>query len=129
MVQSLMESFDTQQALFSQFLIFNPDTLEVNCEFGDVDNQLESMETDLGIDQGWLADTEESHGCCVAVEGYQQTLEKTLQDCIEDANNAACSSPSCWSNLLQSTGNSTITLEQLRALPILMRNVLFVVLS
>jgi hypothetical protein len=87
------------------------------------------MEADLGIDQSWLVDTEESHGRHMAVEGYQQTLEKTLQDCIEDANNAACSSPSCWSNLLQSTGNSTISLEQLRALPILMRNVLFVVLS
>jgi hypothetical protein len=51
-VQSLMESFDTQQALLSQFLTFNPDTLEVDCEFGDVDDQLESMEADLGIDQG-----------------------------------------------------------------------------
>jgi hypothetical protein len=59
------------------------------------------MEADLRIDQGWLADTKENHGCRIAVEGYQQTMENTLQDCIEDVKDAACSGPSCWSDFLQ----------------------------
>jgi hypothetical protein len=95
MVQFLMESFGTQQALLSWFSTFNPYTLEVGCEFGDVDDQLKSMEADLGIDWGWSADTEESHGRRMEVKRYQQTF-------IEDVNDAAaCSGTSCWSNFLQ----------------------------
>jgi hypothetical protein len=44
---------------FSQYSTFNPNTLTVEAEFGNTDKQLESMESDLGIDQGWLADMEE----------------------------------------------------------------------
>jgi hypothetical protein len=51
-VQLLMESFNTNQAIFSQFLTFDPDTLTVEAKFGNTDKQLESMESDLGIDQG-----------------------------------------------------------------------------
>jgi hypothetical protein len=47
-----MESFDTQQALFSRYSTFNPVTLIVDAEFGKTDEQLESMEADLGIDLG-----------------------------------------------------------------------------
>jgi hypothetical protein len=43
MVQSSMESFDTQHALLSKFSSFDLVTLEVECEFGDVDDQLEGI--------------------------------------------------------------------------------------
>ena len=59
MVQLLMKSFDTNQAIFSQYSTFDPNTLTIEAEFGNTDKQLESMESDLGIDQGWLADMEE----------------------------------------------------------------------
>jgi hypothetical protein len=65
------------------------------------------MEADLGINQSWLADTEESHGHLVAVEEYQQTLKNTLQDCNEDVKDTIGSGLSCWPNYLQSTGNSS----------------------
>jgi hypothetical protein len=109
-LQSLMESFDTNQAIFSQFLTFDPDTLTVEAEFGDTDEQLESMESDLGIDQGWLADMEEGKGGQLAVVGHQEALEKTLRDRIEDNDDAACSGASRCSNFLQSMGDSIIHL-------------------
>jgi hypothetical protein len=105
-----MESFNTNQAIFSQYLTFDPDTLTVEAEFGDTDEQLESMESDLGIDQGWLADMEEGKGGQLAVVGHQEALEKTLPDRIEDVDDATCSGASRCSNFLQSTRNSTIHL-------------------
>ncbi len=110
MVQLLIESFDTNQAIFSQYLTFDPDTLTGEGEFGDTDKQVESMESDLGIGQGWLADMEEGKGGRLAVVGHQEALEKTLRDCIDDVDNAAHSGASRRSNFSQSTGNSTIHL-------------------
>jgi hypothetical protein len=66
-----MESFDTQQALLSKFSSFDPVTLEVDCEFGDVDDQLKGIETNLGIDPGWVADNKDCHGQRFAVKGNQ----------------------------------------------------------
>jgi hypothetical protein len=109
-VQLLMESFDTNQAIFSQYLTFGTDTLTVEAEFGNTDKQLESMEADLCIDQGWLADMEEGKGGRLTVVGHQKALEKTLRDRIDDVDNAACSGASRGSNFSQSTGNSTIHL-------------------
>ncbi len=91
-------------------MTFNPDTLTVEAEFGNTDKQLESMESDLGIDQGWVADMEEGKGGRLAVVGHQEALEKTLWDHIDDVDNAARSVASRWSNFSQSTGNSTIHL-------------------
>jgi hypothetical protein len=102
-----MENFDTNQSLFSQFSTFDPETLAIVEEFGDTDEQLESMESDLGIDQGWLADMEEGKGGRLSIEGHQEVLEQTLRDHIEDVDNAACSRASRRSNFSQSTGNST----------------------
>jgi hypothetical protein len=107
-VQLLMESFDTNQAIFSQYSTFNPDTLTIEAEFGDTDEQLESMESDLGIDQGWLADMEESAGGRLVVVGHQEALEKTLWDRIDNVDNTGCSGASRRTNFSQSTGNSTI---------------------
>ena len=103
-----MESFDTNQAIFSQYLTFDPDTLTGEGEFGDTDKQVESMESDLGIDQGWVADMEEGKGGRLAVVGHQEALENALRDRIDDVDDAACSGASRWSNFSQSTGNFTI---------------------
>ncbi len=110
MVQLLMESFNTNQAIFSQYLTFDPDTLTVEAEFGDTDKQLESTESDLGIDQGWLANMEEGAGGRLAVVGHQEALEKALRDRINNVDNAARSGASRRTNFSQSTGNSTIHL-------------------
>jgi hypothetical protein len=106
-VQSLIKSFDTQQALFSRYSTFDPATLVVVTEFGEMDEQLESMEADLGIDQGWEVDREASNGRGFSVNGYQAAMEKTLRDPIEDINDADLSSSSRRSDFSQSTGNST----------------------
>ncbi len=107
-VQSLMESFDfdTQQALFSRYSTFDLATLVVDTEFGETDEQLESMEADLGIDQGWEVDREVSDGRGFAVDGYQAAMEKTTQDHIEDIDDANRRGPSWRSDFSQSTGNS-----------------------
>jgi hypothetical protein len=55
MVQSLMESFDTNAALLTWFSKFDVNTLEVKTSFCDQYEYLESMEAELGIDQGWAA--------------------------------------------------------------------------
>jgi hypothetical protein len=88
--------------------MFDPVTLVVDTEFGETDEQLESMEADLGIKHGWEADREVSAGRRLAVEGHQAATEMTLRDCIEDVDDAIRSSPSRrWSDFSQSTGNST----------------------
>jgi hypothetical protein len=101
-----MDSFGTQQALFSRYSTFDPATLVVDTEFGEMDEQLESMEADLGIDQGWEVDREVSTGHGFAVDGYRAAMEKTLRDRIEDINDANRSSPSWRSDFSQTTGNS-----------------------
>jgi hypothetical protein len=62
MVQKLMESFDVNTALLARFSEVNSTTLTVTTTFGDVNEQLESVEADLGIDQGWYADLEGDNG-------------------------------------------------------------------
>jgi hypothetical protein len=58
MVKKLMESFDIDAALLAQFSVFDPVTLTVKTTFGDVDEQLDWVEEDLGINQGWNANSE-----------------------------------------------------------------------
>ena len=52
MVQKLMESFDVDSAILARFSVFDTATLTVQTEYGDTDEQLESIEADLGIHQG-----------------------------------------------------------------------------
>ncbi len=59
MVQKLMESFSMDAALLAHFSKFDPATLTVLTTFGSVDEQLESIEAALVIDQGWNVDLEE----------------------------------------------------------------------
>ncbi len=101
-----MESFDTQQALFSRYSTLDPATLVVDTEFREMDEQLESMEANLGIDQGWDVDREVGNGHGFAVEGYQAAMEKMWQDRIEDINDANRSGLSWRSDFSQSTRNS-----------------------
>ncbi len=103
----IASTFDTQQALFSRYSTFDPATLVVDMEFGELDEKLESMEADVGIDQGWDVVREVSNGRGFAVEGYQAAMEKTLQDRIEDIDDANRSGQSWRSDFSQSTGNST----------------------
>jgi hypothetical protein len=111
MVQKLMESFDINAALLAHFSEFNLITLPVQMTFGDVDEQLDSVEADLGIDQGWTVDLEEKNGDRVDVVGQRKALAMTLRNRIEDVDDAACSGPSCWLDFLHSTGNLTNNLE------------------
>jgi hypothetical protein len=65
------------------------------------------MEADLGIDQGWEADSEVFGGPRVDAVGHPEALAMTLWDHVKDVDNAACSGPSHRSNFSHSTGNST----------------------
>ncbi len=56
MVQTFMESFNTDAALLARFSKFDANTFEVTTSFCDEDEYLKSMEADLRIDQGWAAD-------------------------------------------------------------------------
>jgi hypothetical protein len=52
MICKLMKIFDVDAALLACFSKFDSTTLTVMTTFGDSDEQLDSMEADLGIDQG-----------------------------------------------------------------------------
>jgi hypothetical protein len=93
MVRKLMESFDIDAALLAQFLEFDPLTLTVMTTFGDVDEQLESVEADLGINQGWNADSKGNKGNKFNLVGHCEALAMTLRDRVEDVDDAAHSGP------------------------------------
>jgi hypothetical protein len=78
-VQTLMESFDTEAALIAQFLTFDVNTLEVRTTFADEDDYLESMEADLGINQGWVADDNNfDKSPKITLEGASKVLQQTI---------------------------------------------------
>ncbi len=70
---------------------------------------MESVEADLGIDQGWQADLKQDAGVTVDVVGYRQAeaLAMTLRNRPDDIDNPDHSGPSCRSGFSQSMGNST----------------------
>jgi hypothetical protein len=107
MVQKLMESFDVDTALLAHFSTFDLVTIIVLTTFGNVDEQLESIKANLGINQGWNADLEEDAGTRVDVACHQEALTMTLRNCIEGVKDAARSGPSCQLDFSQSIGNST----------------------
>ncbi len=65
------------------------------------------MEEDLGIDQGWNADSELGDDSRVDLIGHREALAMTLRDRVNNVDNADRSGPSRRTNFLQSTGNST----------------------
>jgi hypothetical protein len=70
MVRKLMESFDVNAALLACFSEFNSTTITVRTTFGDSGEQLDSVEANLGIDQGWEANSEVFGGPRVDVVGH-----------------------------------------------------------
>jgi hypothetical protein len=107
MVQTLMKSFDVDAALLPRFSEFNPITLTVKTTFVDVDEQLDSVKADLGIDQGWTADLENKDRDRVDVVSHCEALAMTLRDPIKDVDSTAHSGPSCRLEFLHSMGNLT----------------------
>jgi hypothetical protein len=89
-----MESFDVDAALLAHFLEFNLQTLIVKTTFGDVDEQLNSVEADLGIDPGGNADMEDQDSNRVDMVGDREALAMTLREQIKDVDNTAHSGPS-----------------------------------
>jgi hypothetical protein len=79
MVCKLMESFDVDATLLARFSEFDPATLKVTTTFGDVDKQLDSVEANLGIDQGWNADLEGEDSNRVNCWSLQSSSYDTLQ--------------------------------------------------
>jgi hypothetical protein len=109
MVQTLMESFNTEAALIAQFLTFNANALEVRTTFADENDYLESMEADLGINQGWATDDKNfDKSPKISLEGTHEALQQTLQDHPDDLKNAHRDGLSCRSDFTHSTGNSTL---------------------
>ncbi len=112
MGQKLMESFNVDKALLVWFTEFDPATLTLKTGLGDIDEQLECVKINLGINQGWYADLEDKEtGNCVDVVSHHKALEMTLRDQIEDVDNADHSGPSLRSDFSRSTGNSTNNLD------------------
>jgi hypothetical protein len=73
MVQKLMESFDINTALLARFSDFDPITFTVQTTFSDVGKQLDnSIKANLGINQGWTADLEDTDGDRVDVVGHRK---------------------------------------------------------
>ncbi len=108
MVQKLMESFNMDAALFACFSKFDLASLiVVLTTFSNIDEQLESVKADLGIDQGWNADLEEDASTRMDIVGYQEALAITICNRTEDVEYAARSGPSCRSDFYQLTGSST----------------------
>jgi hypothetical protein len=107
MVQSLMESFSIEASHLAQYSTFDPITMTVDAKFGDSDGQLEGVELKSVIDRDWEADMEGDDGRMVNVVGHKEALETTLQDQIDDIDDADRSGPSRRTDFSQSTGNST----------------------
>ena len=101
----LMESFDIDLALLARYSVFDPITLEVQTSLDEKDDQLESVEADLGINQGWQADLEHGVEATVDVVGDREAeaLTMTLRDCPDDINDAEHNCPSHHSIFSKST--------------------------
>ncbi len=79
-VRKLMESFKIDAALLARFLEFDPLTLTITTAFRDVDEQLESVEANLGINQGWNADSKGNKRNKFDLVGHCKALAMTLRD-------------------------------------------------
>ncbi len=88
MVQKLMESFDVDAALLAWVGEFDRTALIMTTPFADVDEHLEGIKSELGINQGWCAESEAA-GQRVDIVGHNEALAMTLQDRVDDVDDAA----------------------------------------
>jgi hypothetical protein len=75
-----MESFDIDAAKLAGYSEIDVETLTVSTKFGDVDEQLDGIEVELGINQCWEADFKEGDGNRVEVIGHKEVLTQTLRN-------------------------------------------------
>jgi hypothetical protein len=107
MIKKLVESFDINAAKLAGYSEFDVETLTVVAKFGYVDMQLDGIEVELGINQGWEADFEEGDCNRVDVIGHREVLGQSLCNRVNDVDNADRSVPSRRRNFSCSKGNST----------------------
>jgi hypothetical protein len=107
MIKKLMESFDVDTAKLAGYSKFDVETLTVNTKFRNIDEQLDGIEVELGINQCRDADFEEGDGNRVDIIGHREVLVQTHCDQVDDVDNADCSGPSRKTDFSCSTGNST----------------------
>jgi hypothetical protein len=62
-------------------------TLTVITKYGDVDNQLDDLEADFGIDQ-WAADAKDLEGTRMTISGHREALAQTLRDHAKNVDDA-----------------------------------------
>jgi hypothetical protein len=53
MIKKLMESFGIDAAKLAGYSEFDVETLTVDAKFGNIDEQLDGIEVELGINQCW----------------------------------------------------------------------------
>jgi hypothetical protein len=106
MIQKLMESFDIDASKLAGFSTFDVGTLTVMTKYRDVDGQLDDLEAGFEIDQ-WAANLDKVDGTRMSVSGHKEKLAQTLRDWVDDVDDANRSGPSCRTNFMGSTGNST----------------------
>ncbi len=94
MIKKLMESFETDVAKLTGLSRFDAETLTVHTQYGDVDEQLDGVEAELGINNGWAADLEVGSTNWVNVVGHREALAQTLHNRVEDVDDANRSGPS-----------------------------------
>ncbi len=104
MIKKLMESFDIDAARLAAYSQFNADTLTVVADIPDVDNRLNDLEAELGIDQ-WTADIVESDGMKMSFTGHKEAVSKTLRDRPDNIFDADHSGPLRRTDFTHSTGN------------------------
>ncbi len=108
MIKKLMESFGINAEKLAGYSEFDVDTLSVNTKFGDIDEQLDGIEVELGINQCWEADFEEVDGNRVDVIGHREVLVQTFCDRVDNVDGADCSGPSRKTDFSCSKGNLPI---------------------
>ncbi len=111
MIKKLMESFNINAAKLVRYSEFDIETLTVDTKFGDIDEQLDGIEVELGINQCWEADLEEGDGNRVDVTGHRAVLAQTLCNQVDDVGDSDPSGPTRRMDFSSSTGNSTNSLD------------------
>ncbi len=74
MIKKLMESFDTDAAKLAGYSKFDAETMEVHTRFVDIDEQLDGIDVEMGINQCWEADLEEDGSNSVDVVGLREAF-------------------------------------------------------